>query len=93
MNRALALVVVGALAVVCVVWQGYRMGYRAAVFAQNAVLLDRIEAGKKLEAERLKIAAERDDLSRKLEEAANADPVTVPRCLGPDRVRRLNALQ
>lgn len=45
------------------------------------------------EAQRLALQAERDRLARELEDAALADPVLVPQCLGPDRVRRLNALR
>lgn len=45
------------------------------------------------ETQRLALQAERDRLARDLEEAALADPVLVPQCLGPDRVRRLNALR
>lgn len=74
-------------------WRGYEWGYSSAEALRNAELLARIEAGKKLEAERLQIAAERDDLSRKLEDAEYAAPVFIERCLSPDRVRRLNALR
>ena len=74
------------------VWM-YRTGYAAAEGAAQARLLAQIEAGQDLEEQRRKIAVERDTLARKLEEAAYADPVVVDRCLGPDRVRRLNAIR
>lgn len=51
------------------------------------------EAAAKLEAQRLAIEAERDRLARELEDEADADPVAVPQCLSPDRVRRLNRLR
>lgn len=50
------------------------------------------EATAKLEAARLIAQAERDRLARELEDAANADPVLVPQCLSPDRVRRLQGI-
>ena len=46
-----------------------------------------------LEAARLAAVADRALLALELEDATNADPVTVPVCLSPDRVRRLNALR
>lgn len=58
-----------------------------------AQLLAQVEAGLKLDAARRAIEAQRDDLARQLEEQAYADPIIVPRCLGPDRVRRLNSLR
>ena len=73
--------------------QGYRMGYAAAEADQNAALLAQIEAGRKLDQERRRIAAERDSLARQLEDEANADPVVVDRCLPPERVLRLNRLR
>ncbi|MBT2130138.1 hypothetical protein [Aliiroseovarius lamellibrachiae] len=91
MNRVWVLFLIGAVSLAG--WQGYRLGYRASEAAKNAEHLAQIEAGKMLEAARLKAAAERDDLHRKLEEKAYADPVVVERCLGPDRVQRLNALR
>ncbi len=48
------------------------------------------EAASRKEAARLAVEAERDALARELEDAANADPVAAPACLGPERVRRLN---
>ncbi len=64
----------------------YRADYQARELAQ-------IEAFRKLEAARIEALRARDELSRQLEEKAHADPVAVPRCLGPRRVRRLNALR
>lgn len=74
-------------------WKGYQMGFAAAEAAQNARLLAQIEASEKLDADRREIARERDQLARKLEDEAHADPVVVDRCLSPDRVRRLNSLR
>lgn len=74
-------------------WQGYRMGHAACEDARRAELLAQIEAGQKLDAARRKAAQERDQLARELEGAAYADPVIVEQCLGPDRVRRLNAIR
>ena len=45
------------------------------------------------EAARLAAVTERALLAAELEDAAEAEPVTVPVCLSPDRVRRLNALR
>ncbi|WP_162947025.1 hypothetical protein [Ruegeria sp. EL01] len=72
---------------------GYRMGYSAAEDDHKAELLEQIEAGQRSEAARIRVANERDDLARMLEEEENADPVIVEQCLSPDRVRRLNALR
>ena len=74
-------------------WQGYRMGHAACEGHHRAEMLAQIEAGQKLDAARRKVAQERDRLARELEEAAYADPVLVERCLGPDRVRRLNSIR
>lgn len=73
-------------------WQGYRIGHRAAEAAHGAEILKQIEEARQLEAERIQIARERDELARRLEDEANADPVVVNQCIGPGRVRRLNAL-
>lgn len=51
------------------------------------------EAMAKIEAARLAAVAERALIAAELEDEANADPVAVPQCLSPDRVRRLNALR
>lgn len=72
---------------------GYRAGQFACEAEHKARLLEEIEAGQRLEQERQRIARERDQLHRQLEEEAHADPVIVERCLSPDRVRRLNALR
>lgn len=81
-----------AIAAICG-WQGYRMGVAACEADHQAEALARIEAGRKLESARRQIAQERDLLTRKLEEQAHAQPVAVDRCLGPGRVRRLNAIR
>lgn len=83
----------GVAATIAAGFQGYRMGYVAAEADQNAALLAQIEAGRKLDQERRRIAAERDSLARQLEDEANADPVFVDRCLSPERVLRLNRLR
>ena len=86
--------IIGAIALVGLSgWQGHRMGYSAAEDNHRAELLEQIEEGQKIEAERLEIAQERDSLARQLEEQAYADPVVVNQCLSPGRVRRLNALR
>jgi hypothetical protein len=85
---ALALAVAGAIG-----FQGYRMGYASAEADQHAEELARIEAGRMLEADRRRIAQERDQLADQLKEQAHADPIIVERCLGPGRVLRLNALR
>ncbi|MEM9107584.1 MAG: hypothetical protein AAGC96_18205, partial [Pseudomonadota bacterium] len=72
-------------------WWAYTKGIEKCQADHNAELLERIEEGQRLEAERHEIAQERDNLARQLEEQANADPVFVEQCLSPDRVRRLNA--
>ncbi|MEP3295333.1 MAG: hypothetical protein ABJO27_02395 [Pseudoruegeria sp.] len=74
-------------------WQGYRMGHAACEAAHDAETLARIEAAQKLDAERIDVARTRDELARKLEEQAHADPIIVERCLNTDRVRRLNSLR
>lgn len=74
-------------------WQGYRMGGQHCQAAHDAERLARIEAGRKLEAGRVKAMRERDELARQLEDAAHAAPVAVVNCLGRDRVRRLNRLR
>jgi hypothetical protein len=51
------------------------------------------EAMRKAEKQRLIDQAERDRLARELEDMANADPVLVPQCLSPDRLRRLNEIR
>lgn len=84
----IGVIAIGALAF----WQGYRWGHDISEAQHQAEILKRIEEGQKLDAERIKVARERDDLARRLEEQANADPVVVNQCLGPSRVRRLNAL-
>ena len=63
-----------------------RASYQARELAQ-------IDAARKLDDARRAAERARNDLSRKLEEKAHADPVSVPRCLDADRVRRLNSLR
>lgn len=79
--------------IVFVGWQGYRMGKAFCVAAYNAERLAQIDMARELEAERLKVAAERDELARQLEVKANEDPVTTERCLGPSRLQRLNQIR
>lgn len=74
-------------------WQGYRIGNAAAVADHKAEMLARIEAGRVLDDDRRRLAQERDRLARELEGAAYAESVVSERCLGPERVRRLNALR
>jgi hypothetical protein len=45
------------------------------------------------EVTRLKLQAERDRLTRELEDAANAEPVSSPACFPASRVRRLDAIR
>ena len=93
MTRLLPYIIAGSLILAALTgWQGYRMGYAACDADHAQERLDQIEAGEKLNADRRKLAQERDDLARQLSEQANADPVVVHRCLGPSRVQRLNAL-
>ncbi|UWQ29923.1 hypothetical protein [Leisingera sp. M523] len=92
MVRLWPLAALALLAVFCG-WQGYQRGAADCAAAHRAEQLARIEAGRMLEDARRQIAHERDQLSRKLEEQAYAEPVAVERCLGPDRVRRLNAIR
>lgn len=86
--------ILGAIAFAALVgWQGYQMGYSASEDDHNAEKLALIEAGQKLEASRIRVARQREMEARELEEQANADPVVVEQCFGPDRVRRLNTLR
>lgn len=73
-------------------WKSYQLGKRACEASRAAQIEAEREAGKILDEARLKVARERDDLARKLEEAAYAEPVIVDRCLSPGRVYRLNQL-
>lgn len=74
-------------------WFSYSKGYEAAEAKHNAALLAQIEAGEKLEEARRVVAAERDELAKKLEEEAYADPVVIHRCLSPSRLRRLQTIR
>lgn len=51
------------------------------------------EATAKLETARLAAQVTRDRLTRQLEDAAHADPVSNPVALSADRVRRLNSIR
>lgn len=51
------------------------------------------EAFRKLDLARQVASDARAALARQLEDHANADPVSVPQCLSPDRVRRLNQIR
>lgn len=72
---------------------GYWRGGAACDAAHNAEIIKRQQEADKLDAARREALQERDRLARELEESAYADPITVERCLGPDRVRRLNNLR
>ena len=74
-------------------WQGYRMGQAASEAAHDAEKLAAIEAGQKLDAERIALQRERDALADQLAEERNADPIVVERGLGPSRGVRLNKLR
>lgn len=73
-------------------WWAYGKGYDIATAKHERAIAAQVAAGEALNEERRRVAAERDDLARQLEETANADPVVVERCLGPSRVFRLNSL-
>ncbi|WP_065328069.1 hypothetical protein [Tritonibacter mobilis] len=55
--------------------------------------LAQIERANQLDRARIASERARATLARTLEEKAHADPVAVPRCLGPQRLRRLNHLR
>ena len=74
------------------VWRGYAWGYAASEAQHNADRLAQISAGQELEAERREVARERDELAQQLEVEAYEEPVVVQQCLGPSRLRRLNAI-
>jgi hypothetical protein len=61
--------------------------------ARDQEQLAHIEAGRMLEAERRRLRTARDKLSREQERKAHAQAPAVQHCLGPRRVRRLNALR
>lgn len=95
--RLIALGVFLAAMAGAMVWS-YGNGYRAAMEkvgraveqSRRETIRAAEEAGR-IELQRLALERERDALTRKLEDEANADPVLVPQCLGPSRLRRLNA--
>lgn len=72
---------------------GYAAGKRACEASHAAAEAAQAEAAAKLDAARIEIQRQRDALARQLQEAAYADPVSVPECLGAGRVRRLNSLR
>jgi len=72
--------------------QGYKLGHDAADNKHQDTLLAEIEAAQILDAERRRVARERDDLAKQLEEQAYAEPISVKHCISPSRVRRLNAI-
>ena len=61
--------------------------------ALNATIFGAVERANQLDRARIASERERATLARTLEEKAHADPVAVPRCLGPQRLRRLNHLR
>lgn len=76
----------------------YGWGYRAAMEKVGRAVAEAqretiraAEEASRIEEERLALEAERDALARQLEDDANAEPVAVPQCLGPSRLRRLNS--
>lgn len=96
LRLALVGVVLAALAAVAL-WS-WNAGYDAAmakigraVEQSRQETIRAAEQAGRIELERLALERERDALTRKLEDEANADPVLVPQCLGPSRLRRLNA--
>jgi hypothetical protein len=89
---------IGAVIALLVVGQAYRMGYSAAMgeVAQKALKAQKAafaaaEIASRKEAQRLALEAQRDDLARQLEDAANADADADRVCLGADSVQRLRA--
>ncbi|TNJ39063.1 hypothetical protein [Phaeobacter sp. B1627] len=72
---------------------GYRRGATDCRAAYQARELAHIERANQLDRARIANERTRATLARTLEEKAHADPVSVPRCLGADRVRRLNSLR
>lgn len=74
-------------------WWAYGQGVAKCQADHDAEWKAMIEAGEKLEAQRIAEAQKRDELIDELKEQANADPIVVERCAGPDRVRRLNQIR
>ncbi|MCT4557363.1 MAG: hypothetical protein N4A61_04810 [Pelagimonas sp.] len=86
--------VVGAVALGGAVFAfGFHEGGQRCEARHAIAAIEKAERAAQLDAERIEVAKQRDDLARELEELSNADPIIVERCLGPNRVRRLNALQ
>jgi len=92
MTRILAQVGVLALIASLVGWQSYRAGQSACEAAHNAAMIEALAEGDRLNTARIALKSERDRLARQLEMEANEDPIVVTQCLGPSRVRRLNAI-
>ena len=100
MNAQLRLVGLGVFLAAmagAMVWS-YGNGYRAAmetvgraVASAQMETIRAAEVASRVEAERIEAEAQRDALARRLEDEANAEPVAVPQCLGPSRLRRLNS--
>ena len=89
MNRATLTIAAFALALFVgfVCGKGYEKG-------QNAqAALAAAEASRKLDLARQVLQTERDNLARENEDLAREDPPSTLNCLGPNRVRRLNALR
>ncbi|SMP09670.1 hypothetical protein [Shimia sagamensis] len=74
-------------------WVGYTKGIAKAEAAHNQELLDQIAKGQEADQKRRAAEQERARMAEELEAAAYAEPVVVERCLGPNRVQRLNALR
>lgn len=55
--------------------------------------LELVQQRERLEEARREVELNRYYLTKTLEEEANADAIVVERCLGPSRLRRLNAIR
>lgn len=93
MTRSSIIFLAAIATVAAATFAGFLVGKRVERGQCDAELLAQIEIGQKLDAARRTMERKRDDLARKLTEEAYEDPVAVVQCLGPDRVRRLNALR
>ncbi|GAB5433916.1 MAG: hypothetical protein EpisKO_32860 [Epibacterium sp.] len=89
-----AITLVAALALIVVVAGfAYQRGASDCRASYQARELEQIERANRLDRARIASERARAALARTLEEKAHADPVAVPRCLGPQRLRRLNQLR
>ncbi|MFP3383217.1 hypothetical protein [Tritonibacter sp. SIMBA_163] len=79
--------------IVLVAGLAYQRGASDCRASYQARELEQIERANQLDLARVASERARATLARTLEEKAHADPVTVPRCLGPQRLRRLNYLR